>query len=101
MYFSTQVRHDLGICLRGELVAFLFELLLEFQVVFDDAVVDDNDFALAVAVGVRIFLGRPAMRGPARVAQAVDSIYRMMSDGFLEISQLARMRDVFPFSHFR
>ena len=88
--FLHQVRHDLRIGLRDELVSFFLQFLLELQIVFDDSVVDHDDFALAVAVWVRIFLRRPAMCGPARVAQAVDAINGVVANGLLKIRQLAR-----------
>jgi hypothetical protein len=43
------------------------QLVLQLEVVLDDAVVDDHDLAGAVAVRVRVLLGRTAVRGPARV----------------------------------
>ena len=48
-------------------------VLAQRQIVFDDAVVDDDDAAGAIAVGVGVFFGRTAMRGPARVADAIRS----------------------------
>ena len=49
------------------------EFVLQFQVVFDDAVVDDYDFAGAIAVRMGVFFGGAAMGGPASVADAVDA----------------------------
>ena len=45
-----QVRDDLGVGLGDERVALLLQLLLQIEVVLDDAVVDDDDLAGAVAV---------------------------------------------------
>ena len=66
-----QVRDDLGVGLGDERVALALQLVLQVEVVLDDAVVDDDDLAGAVAVRVRVLLGRPAVRRPARVADAV------------------------------
>ena len=66
-----EVRDDFGVGLGDELVALPLQLLLQVEVVLDDAVVDDDDLAGAVAVRVRVLLGRPAVRRPARVADAV------------------------------
>ena len=66
-----EVRDDLGVGLGDELVALPLELLLEIEVVLDDAVVNHDDLAGAVAVRMRVLLGRPAVRGPTRVADAV------------------------------
>ena len=51
--------------------------LLQIEVVLDDAVVDDDDLAGAVAVRMRVLLGRPAVRRPARVADAVVAVDRI------------------------
>ena len=51
-----------------ELMAVALELLLQVQVVLDDAVVDDDDLAGAVAMWVRVLLGGPAVRRPPGVA---------------------------------
>ena len=49
------------------------ELALDLEIVLDDAVVDDDDAAGAVAMRVRVLFGGPAVRGPARVAEAVHA----------------------------
>ena len=46
------------------------QLGAQLEVVLDDAVVDDDDVAAAVAVRVGVVVGRLAVRGPARVADA-------------------------------
>ena len=87
--FFDQVRDDFGVCFGDEFVAFGDELVLQLEIIFDDAVVDDDDFAGAVAVRVRVFFGGAAVRGPAGVADAVDAVERSDADGFFEILQLA------------
>ena len=99
--FLHQMRHDLCVRLGDELVPFLFQFLLQLHIVFDDAIVDDHDLALAVPVGMGILFGGPPMRGPARVAQAVDAVDGMLADGLLEIGQLARRRGESPDGRFR
>src|SRR5213079_1361004 len=54
-----------------------------------DAVVDDDDVALAVAMRVGILLGGTAVGGPAGVADAVDAVDGVELDGLLEVPQLA------------
>ena len=71
-----QVRDDLGVGLGLERVPLRLQLVLQLEVVLDDAVVDDDDAAGAVAVRVRVLFGRPAVRGPARVADAVHAVDR-------------------------
>ena len=80
-----QVRDDLGVGLGLELVSLRLQLVLQLEIVLDDAVVDDDDAAGAVAVRVRVLLGRPAVRGPARVADAVEPVDRLGADGVLEV----------------
>ena len=50
--------------------------LLDFQIVFDDAVVDDGEFVVAADMRMGIAFGGHAMRGPARMPDAVhgDSV---------------------------
>ena len=85
-----QVRDDLGIGFRDERVPELLQLVLQVQVVLDDAVVHDDDLAGAVLVRMGVLLRGPAVRGPARVADAVDSLERLRVDGLLEVHELAR-----------
>ncbi len=71
-----EVRDDLGVGLGDEAVALLLQLALQIEVVLDDAVVDDDDLAGAVAVRVSVLLGRPPVRRPARVADPVVAVER-------------------------
>ena len=87
--FLDEVGDDFGICFSGELVAFLNQLLLEGQVVLDDAVVDDDDCAGAVAVRMGVFFAGAAVSGPARVADAIAAFQRLLADNVFEIAQLA------------
>src|SRR5215472_489800 len=87
--FLNQVRDDLGIGVGGELVAFLRELLLQAEVVLDDAVVDNDDLAGAVAMRMGVFLGGTAVRRPASVSDAISAFQRLVADGFFEVAQLA------------
>ncbi len=65
------------------------EGLLELEVVFDDAVVHDDEGAGAVAVGVGVLFGGAAVGGPAGVADAVGAVDgRFCDDGF-EVAELA------------
>ena len=70
-------------------MAFGDELVLQLEIILDDAVVHDHDFAGAIAMRVRVFFGGAAVRGPARVADAVDAFERRDADGFFEVVQLA------------
>ena len=65
-----EVRHDLGVRIRGELVPRGLELAFQLGEVFDDSVVDHEDLALAVRVRVGVDVGRLPVGRPARVAYA-------------------------------
>src|SRR5207244_8950325 len=65
-----ELRHQLGGGLGWELVTLRLELRLELGGVLDDAVVNHEDLAVAVRVRVGVDVGRFAVRGPARVANA-------------------------------
>ena len=88
-----QVRDDLGVRLGDEGVALLLQLLLQIQVVLDDAVVHDDDLAGAVPVRVGVLLGGPSMGGPPGVSDAVGARQRMQGDHVFETRQLSRARD--------
>ena len=66
-----EMRDDFGVGLGDERVALPLQLLLQIEIVLDDAVVHDDDLAGAVAVRMGVLLGRAAVRRPARVADAV------------------------------
>jgi hypothetical protein len=84
-----EMGNDLGVGLSGEAVALGDELLLQRKVVLDDAVVDDDDLAGAVAVRMRVFFGGAAVSGPASVADAVGAVEWLEADGLFQVSQLA------------
>src|SRR5208283_237092 len=84
-----EVCDHLGVSLGAEFVAFFDQLSLQADVVFDDAVVDDDDLSGAVAVRVRVFLGRTPVCGPTGVADAVRSVERLQADDLFQIAQLA------------
>jgi hypothetical protein len=53
-------------------MAELLQLVLQIEVVLDDAVVHDDDLPGAVLVRMRVLFRRPAVRGPAGVADAIN-----------------------------
>ena len=83
-----QMCDDLGIGLGVKLMTVGGETLLERQIIFDNAVVNDDDLARLVAVRMRVFLGRTPVRRPTRVPDAVVAVERIQPDGFFEIPQL-------------
>jgi len=85
-----EVRDDLGVRLGREHVSLALQLAFQLEVVLDDAVVHDDDPARTVAMRVSILLRGSAVRGPAGVADAVQTVERLFTDGALQVGQLAR-----------
>ncbi len=85
--FFDQVGDDLGIGLSGKFVAFLGQLLLEREIVFDDAVVHHHNLSRAIAVRMGIFFGGTSVRGPAGVADAIGSLERPLPDDLFQVAQ--------------
>ena len=81
------MRHDLRVGFGLELVPLCLQLAFELEIVLDDAVVDDHHAAGAVAVRVRVLLGGAAVRGPSRVADAVEAVNRLRLDRRLQVGQ--------------
>ena len=65
-----QVREDLGIGLAAEAMPGGDQPLAQRRVVLDDAVMHHGDAPRAVEVRMRVGVGRPAVRRPARVPQS-------------------------------
>ena len=88
---------DLGIRFRAEMGVALDQLLLQLEIIFDDAVVHDHDIAGAVRVGV--VFRRPAMGCPTAVTDADLSGYRLAFQRGGEIVEfaLARRTDTRPY----
>ena len=84
-----EVSDDLGIGLGLENVSFLLELLLQGQIVLDDAVMDNHNIAGTIAMRVRVLFSRAPMCRPAGVADAVRAVNRVDLKNVFEIPQLA------------
>ena len=87
--FFHQVGDDLGVGFSDEPVAFFGQLVLQREIIFDDAVMHHHDVAAAIAMGMRVFLSRSAMRGPAGVADAIGSVDRAEGKSVFQVAQLA------------
>ena len=70
---GDQVRQHFGVGLAVELHPVGLQLVLQQHVVFDHAVVHHGDGAVAAQVRVGVGVGRPAVGGPAGVADAVGA----------------------------
>ena len=80
---------DFGVGFGLEDVALGDEGGFEREVVFDDAVVHDDEGSGAVAVGVGVFFGGAAVGGPAGVADAVGAVDGRGGDDGFEVAELA------------
>ena len=84
---ADEMQHGLGVGLGLEPVALGRELLFQLLEVLDDAVVHDGDALVHVRVGV--VLDRPAVRRPARVAEAGAALQRLVGEAQLQVLELA------------
>ncbi len=82
-----QMQHDLGIGLGLEDRALLLQRLAQLAKILDDAVMHDGD-ALG-RMRMRVVLGRPAVGGPAGVADAGVAHERLGAQARFQILQLA------------
>ena len=89
VHFFQKVRYHFGVGVGFEYMAFVDELFLQSHVVFDDAIVDDDEMVVAVAVGMGISVRRLAMGSPAGVANADVTGERMAFQRFFQVCQAA------------
>ena len=89
LHLFDEVGNDLGVGLGDELVALLGEFAFEVEIVFDNAVMNHDDAAGAVAMGMGVFFSGAAMGGPARVADAEGAVEWMFAQDFLKVAELA------------
>ena len=86
---GDEVGYDLGVGLGAEVAAALGEAGAQGAVVLDDAVVDDNDVARGVGVGMGVRLGGGAVRRPARVADAGAASRQVVGEMATQVGELA------------
>ncbi len=67
--FGDEVGDYFGVTVGFEGEAFLFEDFFVFEVIFENAVVDEDDFAVFAGVRMGVFEFRFAVCGPAGVAE--------------------------------
>ncbi len=89
VHFFQEVRYHFGVGVGFEYMAFVHELLLQSHVVFNDAIVNDDEMIVAVAMGMGISIRRLAMGGPAGVADTDVTGERMGFQRFFQICQAA------------
>ena len=67
---AQQLRSDLRICFGDETITFRLQVESQLGRVFDDAVVNDGDFAITGGMRMRIGIVRHAVSGPTGVSDA-------------------------------
>ena len=92
-----QLHDHFGVGVRVEVDAFAVEFFAQFEVIFDDAVVDDDEFAVHAEVRVRVALGGRAVRCPARMPDADaagDRVSQQFSRRLRELADVAPQCDL-------
>ena len=85
--FIDQMRHDLRVRFRVKLVSLFLQLLFQWLIVFDDAVVHEHAAFRAVRVGV-LLRGLPVRR-PSRVADSHSALEFFLLERLLKIGEFA------------
>jgi len=86
----NEVGDNLCVGLGDKLVALGDEFALQFQVILHNAVMDHDDAARAIPMGVGVLFGGPPVGSPAGVADAEGAIDGMFAQDLFQIDQLAR-----------
>src|SRR6266568_3650949 len=81
---------DLRVGFGDELVALIAKFTLQVEVVLNDAVVDDDDAARAVTMGMGVFLSGASVRGPAGMTDAEGAVQRMLAENLFKVAQFSR-----------
>ena len=84
-FVADEVGENFGIGLRDKGVSAFDQVLAECLIVLDNAVVDEREASTLVRVGMGIFGGDPAMRGPAGMADACLAVDRVLLDDLRQI----------------
>ena len=86
-----QLHDHFGVGVGLELDAFRRQFLAQFQVVFDNAVVDDDEIAVHADVGMGVVFGGRAVRRPARMPDADLPADRVAFQSGAQIGELAHV----------
>ena len=65
-----QVSNYFGISIRSKFYAFSDQFFFQYQIVFDDAVVNNNKFAAAISMGMAVTVSRTTMGCPTSMTNA-------------------------------
>ena len=84
-----QVGDDFGVGLRPEDMTLGLQLCLQGEIILDDAVVDDDDPARAVDVGMSVGFAWAPMGRPPGMTEAVGALDRRAAQALLQSGDLA------------
>ena len=97
-----QLCYDLRICFRLERVAFFLQKGFQFQIVFNDAVMHNGNFAVLAVMGVAVDMAGNAMRCPTGVPNAdMGEFFAFSGNFFFQICQPPFCFDRFNFTVFK
>ena len=82
--------NDFRIRFRTEVVPFFKQAFLQFHVVFNDPVVNDDEIAIFIRMGMGIDVRRTAVRCPTGVTDAGRPDDGMFLDFFCQVGQPTR-----------
>ena len=74
---SHQMCYDFRICFRNKLVTFGDQIFLEHQIVFDNAVMDNNKITAGIRMRMRVTVGRTSMGSPAGMSYTHSTLRHM------------------------
>src|SRR5207253_9895722 len=75
--------------LGSKLAPFSRQCLTDLAIILDDPVEDDGQLGMAIEVGMRVGIRRPAMGSPSRVADAEETAGPVGGEQGFEIGDLA------------
>ena len=90
LHLLDEVSDDLGVRLRYKFVTLRGQFAFQVKIVFDDAVMHDDDPTCAIAVWMRILFRGAPMCGPPSVADTEGSLQRMFFESVFQVAQLSR-----------
>ena len=81
------MRDRLSVSLANERVPIPLEFLLQFEVIFDDAVMNNYQPALTIDMRMGVLFGRSPVRRPSGMSQAVVPVGGLQIEGLFKVCQ--------------
>src|ERR1700723_2364131 len=83
--FLDEMRDDFRVRLGLKLVPFRDQLVLQFEIILDNSVVNYDDLASTVAVRMRVLFGGAAMRRPASMSETINALNRLFPEQVFKV----------------